>query len=142
MRASESLMDSSPMQSEANFTIVPNLSDSSFTRCFNENFSSGPLLGLPRCDIRIADPPSFSIFRMVGSTAFIRVRSVISYLSLRGTLKSTRTNAFLFLKLKESTVFINLMVQNLFSTSVFLQLVSTGRLWPAQVLLQALFLQV
>ena len=58
--------------------------------CLSENLSSGPFFGRPRCDIRITDPPFSSTFLMVGIAARMRVSSVTSNLSFRGTLKSTR----------------------------------------------------
>jgi len=55
-------------------------------------------LGRPMCDIRITEPPSASTFLMVGMAARMRVSSVTSPFSLRGTLKSTRMIARLPLK--------------------------------------------
>jgi hypothetical protein len=49
--------------------------------------------GLPKCDIKITEPPSLRILVIVGIVALIRVSSVISKRSFNGTLKSTRTNA-------------------------------------------------
>ena len=62
--------------------------------CFKENLSSYPFLGLPKCDIKITEPSSLSIFLIVGSTAQIRVSSAIFKSSFKGTLKSTRIKAF------------------------------------------------
>src|ERR1700722_11316908 len=63
-------------------------------RCFSEYLSVGPSFGRPRWLIRMTLPPSVRIFLIVGTAARIRVSSVISSLSLRGTLKSTRIRAF------------------------------------------------
>lgn len=52
--------------------------------------------------MRIRLPPSLSIFLSVGRAPRILVSSVILPFSSRGTLKSTRTIAFLPLKLKSS----------------------------------------
>src|SRR5258708_3611568 len=62
-------------------------------------FSACASFGRPRWLIRITLPPSARIFLMVGTEARIRVSSVISNLSFRGTLKSTRIRAFSLAKL-------------------------------------------
>ena len=89
-------MASAPIQSFANFTFTPpNNSDKCFTICFKEYFSVGPSLGRPRWLIKITLPPSFNILEMVGMVARIRLSSVISNASFKGTLKSTLIKAFL-----------------------------------------------
>ena len=52
----------------------------------------------------MTDPPSASIFLRVGKAARIRVSSVMLKCSSSGTLKSTRTKAFLPLKSNWSIV--------------------------------------
>ena len=61
-------MASSPIQSVANFTFTPNTRESGVTKCFKEYFSVGPSFGRPKCDIKIAEPPSDKIFWIVGIT--------------------------------------------------------------------------
>jgi len=88
----------SPMQSPANITFTPRRFSMAGTICSSENLGSGFFLGRPRCDIRITEPPFSSTFLIVGIAARIRVSSVTSPFSLRGTLKSTRMIARLPLK--------------------------------------------
>ncbi len=64
----------------------------------SENLASGPFFGRPKCDIRTTEPPFSSTFLIVGMAARMRVSSVISSFSFRGTLKSTRIIARLPLK--------------------------------------------
>ena len=66
--------------------------------CSNEYFGSGFFFGRPMCDMRITEPPSESTFLTVGMAARMRVSSVTSPFSFRGTLKSTRMIARLPLK--------------------------------------------
>jgi hypothetical protein len=54
----------------------------------------------------MTEPPSFNILVMVGKAAVMRLSSVILKSASSGTLKSTRTNAFLPEKLIRSIVFI------------------------------------
>ncbi|MNY18833.1 hypothetical protein D3C86_1522400 [compost metagenome] len=84
--------------------------------CFNEYLSVGPSFGLPKCDIKITDPPSFKIFLIVGVAPWILLSSVILKLSSKGTLKSTRISAFLSAKLKLSTVFISIVFVKYYSS--------------------------
>ena len=86
------------MQSPANSTFVPRFFSTAGTICSSEYLGSGFFLGRPMCDIRITEPPSASTFLMVGMAARMRVSSVTSPFSLRGTLKSTRMIARLPLK--------------------------------------------
>ena len=67
---------------------------------------SGFFLGLPMCDMMITLPPSAKIFFNVGIAPLMRVSSVILPFSSKGTLKSTRTIAFLPAKLNLSMVCI------------------------------------
>src|SRR5690606_5228102 len=94
------------MQSPANFTFVPRSFSVVATVWRNEYLSSGPDLGLPRCDINTQLPPSFNIFLRVGIVARIRLASVTLHSLSKGTLKATRIKARLPLKLMSSRVFI------------------------------------
>jgi hypothetical protein len=97
---------SSPMQSLANKTFVFNSSSSLLKICLSEYLSVGPSFGLPRCDIKITLPPSFSIFFIVGIAALILVSSETLKLSSKGTLKSTLTKTFFPLKETVEIVFM------------------------------------
>jgi hypothetical protein len=55
-----------------------------------EKADSGPFFGLPKWDINSTLPPSLDTFKMVLAAALIRVSSVTSKASFKGTLKSTR----------------------------------------------------
>ena len=95
----------SPIQSSTNFTLQPIISIILGTICFRENSSCFPF-GLPKWLIKTQLPPSSKTLIMVGFAASILVASVTSNLSFKGTLKSTRIMAFLFLKLKSFNVFM------------------------------------
>ena len=67
--------------------------------------------GLPRWLIRIALPPSLVILFTVRTIARARVSSVTFPLASCGTLRSTRTKAFLPLKSNESIVIMAAKVE-------------------------------
>ena len=68
--------------------------------CFREYFSVGPSFGLPRCDIRITEPPSFKIFLMVGTAASMREVSVIWIILIERDVKINPDERFLPVKIK------------------------------------------
>ena len=91
-------------QSGANCTGTPSFSDTASTIWLKEYFAFTLPFGLPMCDMMMRAPPSANTFFNVGRAPRIRVSSVILPSSFKGTLKSTRTIAFLPANLKLSIV--------------------------------------
>ena len=91
------------MQSSAKSTGTPINLLTVDTMCFKEYLlfvgvaePAESSFGRPKCDIKITLPPFFKICLMVATAAIMRVSSVTSKASFKGTLKSTRISARLF----------------------------------------------
>jgi uncharacterized protein with PQ loop repeat len=79
-----------------------------------ENFSSGPFLGLPKCEQSITFAPPSASLLIVGSAAWILL-SLVILPSLIGTLKSHRTRTLRPFTFKSFTSFLdNLLIDSLF----------------------------
>mmetsp|Transcript_1066 Transcript_1066/g.2448 ORF Transcript_1066/g.2448 Transcript_1066/m.2448 type:complete len:239 (+) Transcript_1066:151-867(+) len=83
-----------PMQSSALPTSCPRSSLRRGTTGLSLNLSSGPSLGLPRCEVRRTLAPLSRRYLMVGTAALILVSSVMLRSPSRGTLRSALTKTF------------------------------------------------